>query len=341
MTDKFSYPSFVENKAELDRAFGQIATGILSKRVTFLFGAGMSMESDVPGSNGILLELLDEFFPVGSKKPSSERKLTLMREYPFEAIVAAIVKELDKKNRLTEILKTTLLSEAYKPHAGHFDFLTICFWFGQPLIRKIYTTNFDLLIEQAFGDSRATTVTEENAEEIEDSISRGKIPVIHLHGTLDKEYFILEEDVLKEEPTSLQNEFEADLSRKVFVLVGYSMNDPDFRLIYARYQKKIKGSKKTYVVYPGGDEFSYELGQAVWKTRNATWIPLGAKDFFTRLKLQLELHAIEDLREHVKKHRKINDESLDDLIDRVSVALKVDKKEALVFLDQTRIVEGG
>ncbi len=345
MTPEIECPEFVEkNSGDIGRAFGQIANGILAGKSTFLFGAGMSMESMVPDSNGILIKLLDEFFPPGLKQPDDKRKELLIGEYPFEAIVAAIEKILNRKDRLTSILTEMILSDSVRPHVGHSDFVSICYWLGKPLIKKIYTTNFDLLIEKAFGAERAETITAENAEDIDDLVSKGKIPIIHLHGTLDKKYSIIEEDIVKEDRSTIQYDFEADLNRKILVIVGYSMNDPDFRLIYSRYQANLRhrsiSKKQTYIVYPAKDYFSYELGKHVWQTRNSIWLPFSATDFFARLKRQLELHAIKDLRSNLKSHRKIDDAALDDLINKVSDALKINTQEALVFLDQTRIVEG-
>lgn len=342
------YPDFVEDKGDLDSHLYQIASHITQRRAQFLFGAGMSFDSNMPTSQQILFELVDSFFPPGSQQiPSQERKRELISEYPFEAALSAYIKLIHNgsKSELTQFLEGKLLDNTKDPHEGHSDFVSICYFAGKPVLDKIYTTNFDLLLEKAFGLGRTTTISEETADKIRSTKEEGKLPVIHLHGVLDKNYHITEMDIFSHDYFTIKTEFQNDLSRDYFVFVGYSMNDPDFRRISFDYQQYIDSRKKgkyTYIVYPAKDYFSYRLGKQVWASRNAVWIPLSAKDFFAKLKRRIDDFSLKDMRERVKKARGgIEDEVLEDLLGKVSDALKIDSKEALVFLDQTRTIEGG
>src|SRR6185436_14140643 len=124
------------------------------------------------------------------------------------------------------------------------------------------------------------------------------------------------------------------------------MTDPDFRNVYLNYRQEFidrrTTEKKTYVVSPAQDRYSYRFGKEVWKARGADWIPLDAGTFFERLKHLLESRFDKDAKDNVKRKYDVADEqALEDLIGRVAEALRIGPTDALEFLNETRPRAGG
>ncbi len=351
MVSHLVYPEYVgsSDKTKLDQAFERIMKALISNDAEFLFGAGMSASSLVPTGMELLNILLENYFPSsGENRPSSERIKWLTYEFPFEAIVQAFEKKPGKKREdLTQFLTDVFLNSGYESSEAHHDFLSICTWGGSLKLDRIFTTNFDKLIEQVMGPDLSEPITEENAKDIKKVQQKGRIPVIHLHGMLHAKYIITESDIFSQEYRVLKNEFETALhNADAFVFVGYSMNDPDFRRVYMKYREDIKDRKKidkeTYVVCPSRDVFSYILGSEIWSSRGAIWIPLDCDKFFARLKHFIDSHSKKEIRSKVmQKYNLTNEDMLNDYINQTAEILRVGQEEALQFLFEARTRTGG
>jgi hypothetical protein len=216
-----------------------------------------------------------------------------------------------------------------------------------PRLKAIFTTNYDTLLEQALGPNFSTPITEENAgSEIEKTRELGKIPIIHLRGTLDGPYQITEPEIGSNQYNILKEEFRIALhSSDAFIFVGFSLNDFDFRQIYLEFLEQMKlrkpSGKDTYFVSPATDQFTYVLGSAIWELRKAIWLPLDAETFFVKLTDAVENRALRSVREEVKKKYGANETELADLIDRTARMWRLDKEDALLFLYEARTQIGG
>jgi hypothetical protein len=343
------YPAYITDSDTLDLAFQDIISAIHDESVGFLFGAGMSAESKVPTGGELLSSLLRLRFPdTGFNPPSDDVLDELAYRFPFEAAVEAIEHRFGRRReQLTETLTNLIIKPQYQPSPAHDDFRAVCLWGGQQRVDRIFTTNFDLLLETVLGDSRAEAITEQSAKQIQTIIKEGRIPILHLHGLLDKGYLITETELASNDYKALNFEFRTALGYKnAFVFVGYSMNDPDFRSIYLSYREDIinrkSGEKRTYVVSPAKDEYDYRWGKDVWDIRGADWIPLDATTFFARLKYLLETRFDKDARNSVKdKFNLSDDQALQDLIARVADALRAEPVDALEFLFKATKRPGG
>jgi hypothetical protein len=344
------YPDYIglTDADTLDDAFADIVNALNSDSLGMLFGAGMSAESKVPTGTQLLCSLLRlRFQETGPDPPSDDVLQRLAFEFPFEVSVEAIENRFGRKrDQLTEELKKLLIEPKYEPSSAHEDFLSVCFWGGRYRFDQVFTTNFDLLLEEVLGgnraDSRGVMITEHNANESRKVGAKGKIPILHLHGVLENGYQITETELFRSKYKALNFEFRTALGYKnVFVFVGYSMTDPDFRNIYLSYREQIIGrdasDKNTYVVSPARDGYSYRFGKEVWKVRGAVWIPLDATAFFARLKYLLESDFDKQTKKNVKMKFSLADEqALEDLIARVAEALRVEPADALEFLNEIR-----
>lgn len=327
------------NGDKLDRAIEHIAKALSRGDAEFLFGAGMSAASGVPQGKALALELLDHFFPSKATRPPKEELEILTTQYPFEALVQGVQVGLDdSRERLTEALKAVIKDDIRKPSEEHRLFHQLCRWDGEQTVHRVFTTNFDTLIERQL-DALAESVSEDNVGDIRRIRKAKKIPVIHLHGLLAGEYEITEKDVLKEHFRVVANELRAALiSADAFVFVGYSMSDPDFRRLYQLYRDDItlrgKASKKTYVVMPPATPTSYRLGDVLWDSRSAVWIPLTAQAFFEKLKEAMEGHALDAIRKEIcAKHSLPNtDDAFEAKVSQTMDALDMEKHDAIAFL---------
>jgi len=349
---KSPYPPFVGNTTEadkLDRALEGIARSLRNRSAQFLFGAGMSCESGIPAGSTLAEKLLEQFFPrSGTNPPAKSRLSELASSFPFEALVEAVQNSLlTGRKELTEILAGLLLDTKFRPAQAHRDFASILYEGGEPKLHSIFTTNFDFLLEDTIGRARSETVTEDNADMIHKAQETGKIPVIHLHGTLEKNCQITETDLFERNHSIVKTEFATALhTHDAFVFVGYSMNDPDFRRIYMEYRQDFedrhRSVKRTCLVSRARDEFSWRFGSAIWEARKVVWFPLDAGAFFDRLKSTIETHTDREIRKKVMEKYDLADEAaLDEYLQRTAAILRVSQDDALQFLYEIRTRSGG
>src|SRR6266511_282573 len=183
------FPEFVGEAecAKLTSALARIARALVDRHAGFLFGAGMSAPapSNVPTGKSLASKLLSRFFENRSVSP--EQLQHLAETVPFECIAQAVENLPGKKRADLTAYLTELMFESDPPiNESHKKFLSVYNWGGEPRLRRIYTTNFDKLLEKAFA-VRGVTVTERNANEIDTIEAQDRVPVLHLHGVLDEE----------------------------------------------------------------------------------------------------------------------------------------------------------
>ena len=268
-----------------------IAQLLLDRRAGFLFGAGMSFESGAMTGSGLAASMLTAF--LASKGVDTADAGNLAEKFPFEAIVEAYEGSLP--DPLPDMRR--YLDAAFgelKPHAGHKALAELAC-----NIDRIYTTNFDSLIEDAF-DGRADAIHAGNENELLD-VPEDVMPVIHLHGVLGSGKRVMNESTVYADASNrLFKEFERDLSWKVFIMVGYSMLDPHIRAMYFRVRELVRkadqGEKKTYIVSPVSSKAELELAKRIWANRSAELVPLPATTFFEML-----LSRVDSLKKEKRK----------------------------------------
>jgi len=332
----------------IDHTFDEIARALLTRRAQFLFGAGMSFDSGLPLMRQLTVALLREFFaePLRKKTLTPQRLEELATEFPSEAIVHAFERKsgIGDRSELTRILRTIFVDSQPKPNAGHRAFSSLLG--TSPRLKSIFTTNYDTLLEQELGSELAVTITDDTAADIQNVRDAGKIPVIHLRGTLDKHYDITEPEILSDSFRVLISEFRSALhSATAFVFVGFSLTDVDFRWWHREFEKqdetrRISG-KKTFFVGPPKDEFSYVLGTRIFELRSAVWLPLTAKEFFVRLKDMTENRALIEVRRQVQIDYGVNDAQLDELVKQTARLWRMPEQDALLLLYEARSRIGG
>lgn len=220
-------------------------------------------------------------------------------------------------------------------HNGHRQVASIVNRLGN--IKLLFTTNWDSLLEKAFGDSAAPIWKDEQLVNLDDLLAQ-KVGIVHLHGTLDDNPLIQENDLMNPAGPFFQL-FLSELMSKSFVFVGYSLSDPNIRALYYKAASVLAERTKnlhktTFVVCPPRDEVDRLVASHVWDARNATYIPLGGEEFFDRLKHELETQALDHFKRELEKRLEVTRAELDVKIDQiVSVFPDFETREqALLYL---------
>jgi len=345
------YPDYLGNdeKRELDVAFERIAQALLQDRADFLLGAGMSKESGVPIGSELAALLLRKFFPSSShNSPSDDELKDLSTRLPFEAIVQAIVEGAGNgRSDLTAYLRSILVETNYELSDAHHNLLAIALWDGLPRLFRLFTTNFDLLLDKAFG-ARAVVITDDNTRQIAAVQRLAQMPIIYLHGRVDtNQYQITESDIFSHNFKALHLQFRSALNEAdAFVFVGYSMSDPDFRSLYLDYRDELsirgRDQKVTYVVSPSSGPSYFALGKHVWRSRGAVWIPLSAGQFFEKLRETLEHNFNKGAKTRIMTKYNLTDElGFADKVRDTAELLSISEQDAMQFLLDARTKTGG
>ena len=294
----------------IDSNIARIAEQLVTGRIGFLFGSGMSKLSGGISGEELASQLIEKgLFPEKDTSSDPVFKAQVKRaasRYPLEAIAAGVLpNQTFQATGLTEILKqVTFPNESPVKHEGHVKLATMIEKLHT--VRTIFTTNWDSLLEEAIGEN-AIEITPKNQDEYMfkiDDLKTSRVLIVHLHGKFDKPY-ICEKDIMDVEKPLFQL-FLSEMMTKSFVFVGYSLSDPNIRALYYKASDiltKINNElkKTTYVVFPPNDEVDRIVSDNIWKARNATYIPLDAKEFFVRLQVAIETHALKEMKEQLRK----------------------------------------
>lgn len=212
--------------------------------------------------------------------------LALARKYPMEAVAQAFLEDTEP-SALRQLIADELGFASKRTHDGHESLMYLA---SNGFIDRVYTTNFDILIEEGLAP-RAVPIADENVDDVHQVYATGGIPVFHLHGSVNGKC-LLEESRTYSLTTALAHFLKADMVTKWFVWVGYSLTDPDLRTMYLSMQEHLRKkelAKRPFVVHPleaGADEErenEWRLANAVWNARYATYIVGTAEDFLPAL----------------------------------------------------------
>jgi SIR2-like protein len=288
-----SLPEGSRNPSKKD--LKQLAGDLLARRIQFLCGAGMSKASEAPLSADLVISMASGIVDgPRASKPYPDHLVKIANLYPLEAVAEAYLAEHDHP-RLKRLLSDALAPATGKPHAGH---AALEYFATQGLIDRVYTTNFDTLVEDGFS-GKGKTIVDANADEIRSTNEEGFIPVLHLHGTIERGFLLTESSTYALD-TPLGTIMRADMVVNTFVLVGYSLNDVDLRTMYLSLRDMLTTSKlarRPFVVHPleTDTEVEWRLARAVWHARGATFIPGKAEAFFPALQSQVRRWASEGM----------------------------------------------
>lgn len=173
------------------------------KNISFLIGAGVSkvLPSSLPLGNDIKDSLIRL---ITAKKELNKHRKIIFRSKKYKRLIPELIFQ-----PLYETLERKIYQAFDILNTNSFNHLHECIaWIYLHKGSNIYTTNFDVLIEQS---------------------SSKKIEVNHLHGAINRpdEMVIRIYQVGRGIPKGIATKFKKDNNGKVLVVLGYSGNDKD------------------------------------------------------------------------------------------------------------------
>ncbi len=268
--------------------------------VGFLFGAGLSHgePSGLPLGGELARRLLRRAYKGDGAAVSPEPALDQLADtMPFEAIMRVTLERVPSEESLLSFLKVHLKYASPQINDGHRAILRMHGAVRQRFPAKLFTTNFDLLLEAAFrgaagGAGAAVTVAEcRYRERLREAERMRAIAVVHLHGALADEvseardiWRMEEERVSGENP--LLRALHSQLEQNIFVFVGCSLSDVDLRRSYfavTKFLREREEGKKTYIVSPVKSELERIAATEAWRQRGAVLVPVTATRFLVDL----------------------------------------------------------
>jgi len=337
---KGKIPAFPESQTKkIEAHIRDIANRLIEHRLIFLCGAGLSSVSRAALFSELSSKLIREILGWEDNDSSKDKMIESLRnDFSGEALAGAYKRMKDPallQDRLTKLFGHPDL----KSNDGH---KVLKHWASEKLINRIYTTNFDTLLESELG-GQAFEVNNKNMTDMDESLAKGEIAIIHLHGSVKNGVardVLLDEQETYSYDTPVSYLLRADLLKNRFVFLGFSMNDMDFRAIYFKTQELLSKhgpEKKNYVVikFKDDEEEKWRIAEAIWETRQAILIPMDCVDFLEVLRNKVEDLINHDWVEQLCKHLDVGADTIESWVsDRIKVAPGLNKREALIAISE-------
>jgi len=268
----------------LQRRITEIALAALARQLGLLIGAGFSFEArGLPLGSHLAVALAEDLgYPeISARRLADTYGLSVIAEQYGRVVTGKRQQLVDTVSRmLTTSGDGSQVENDLKAIVSNCD------------ISRIFTTNYDSLIETALGDQRSATIAETASAltKFEHDIRRKEFTgVFHIHGTTTNP--VITETDLQKPRSIFFEELRHELLSRVFVMVGYSFRDESitdvFESIY-ELLKKTREERKTFLVSPIEEEFEYRFAKQYWEDRcDVCLIPMGAGAFFAEFLEQL------------------------------------------------------
>lgn len=246
----------------------EVAKRIVPNETTLFLGAGASVPSGAPTAAELSKEIATEFELDLSDYSLSEIS-SIACEKSGRKKVVGFVNDKIRRLRPTRGLRNIPL----------FD------W------RRIYTTNYDELIERSYKDSKTNLQVVSSHFEITNASRDTETTLYKIHGTLDKDISlghssrliltVQDYDETQEYREALYSQLENDLYQGSCVIVGYSLSDPHIKsaidlALKARGKSELPG--KIYLV-----TYTHDPGRAMLYEQRGIVVTKGSIDDFIAL----------------------------------------------------------
>lgn len=255
----------------------QLLRALDERRCVLFFGAGASLNAKLPSSKELANKLANE----------------LLRDFEHDSDFSNKKQEVERC--ADDLKRTAQLYNGYNSDnwaAHHYvadeiaareldaDLSVLHPLRNLPTIKEIFTTNYDLLIENVLGPNECQVIYKES----DLRQRRGpKVKLVKLHGTrTDAESLILTDDDYHKYPhkhVALVELTKTALREKMFVLIGYGMEDTNFGEIFKTVSKNADGEALHYFVAP--DRTLYQ--SLHWTKQGFHHIEMTAEQFLQAL----------------------------------------------------------
>jgi SIR2-like domain len=205
----------------------ELVEQIWNKRCIAIVGAGLSVGIGIPNWRGTLTAIIDWSERQGVHLSDiDDLKRLIVDEGSNILQIAQDLREQLGPSRYGDVLRHIFRPPGVKPTAAHELLVQIPF-------RGVITTNYDKLIEFAYGSNLPMVCTQTQTAELA-RIMRGEPFLLKAHGDIDNiETVVLGcrdyQDLLRN--AAYQNTMLMLLSSATLLFVGFSLKDPDLQLV--------------------------------------------------------------------------------------------------------------
>jgi len=320
-----------------------VAEALTNGDLGILIGAGMSKESGLDTAAELSAKMLKRALG-GALDPASPSIEELARSHPFEAIIEMLREKLPYADVARWLREDGGFADA-KPSSPHFR-LADLFALNKNFPRIVFTTNFDLLIEDGFGDGTAIPITSENLHSLPEARQHGQVAVVHLHGAISHPTSLqVGEASLTAGDGAVWDLLRASLATDVFLLIGYSLTDANLKRVFYDVQRLAttrKGlQKRTFAVSPARGNPSNaqsESGMArkVWRQRGVDHIAMEAGSFLAALLETTKGHVEGKILVNVARTMGLEIDTLRDMLDSAAKPFRwITPFDLLLYLHYT------
>ena len=263
--------------------YKQIIELIRKGDVVLFVGAGFSIKAGAP-SGSDLCNLLYNALPENIQNEKS-----LKTEYTLQKLSETYLTHFGRV-ALVDLLKNAFDFES-KDTSDQQLLAQI------PHFKHIITTNYDSLLEDAYGESCNLVVTNSNLSQID---SR-KPTIYKVHGDFShpNDIVIAQRDYKRmysqKQENLIWDTIRAEFSRHNVLFIGYSISDQNIQMLIEYVKEQMgESAKQLFVLTPDAEETALlqlkELG--------VEYIQGKAEDLFNQLIPELKSHIVEDFEQH-------------------------------------------
>lgn len=228
------------------------------RNAALFVGAGMSKSAGYVDWNSLMLECAQE---IG---------LDLKREHDLVAVAQYYLNKHRNRSRLNQIMVQEFSKEATRTTNHEI--------ISRLPIDTVWTTNFDTLLETAYGDFGKRVDVKSDESKLATVVPERSVVLYKMHGDIatPKEIVICKEDYenYARKHTVFQNTLEGHLVEKTFLFIGFSFTDPNLEYMLGHLRSLLgESGKQHYAVmrrhnradYPDGAEgeenYRYDLNK--------------------------------------------------------------------------------
>ena len=257
--------------------FKELIERIRKEEVTLFIGSGFSLKAGGPKSS-VLVESILSHMKEDDKSSLSGQQLDYVAE-EYEQLYGrdSLLKIIEKEMNFDRIDMT---DHEVLPHIPHFH--------------RIITTNYDSLLEEAYGTNNCYVVRNTN-----DCVNlpSDKTQIFKVHGDfVERDKTIITKDDYTEFFTHKRNPLlwdliQTELLTKDILFIGYSLEDSNVFEIIKKLKRETNGkTRRFYLIAPGIKRYKIER---LAKT-NVTYYNAVASDLFFKLKESLNKNVKRD-----------------------------------------------
>lgn len=258
--------------------FREVLDWVRKERLTLFLGAGFSLKAGAPGCRDLINAIFES---VPEKERDGVNKNSLDE-------ISQQFEDNYGRNQLIDILRLLFQFER-KDMSDHESLSHI------PHIRRIFTTNYDTLLEETYGDSGVVIKRNEDISKHDE----GKTTIYKVHGDLeDPDNMILtKKDYVKfytKQPNTLiWDVLKGTIATGPLLFIGYSLDDSNLGYLLERLVTESRGNNyPVYLIAPGLPT----VKRKQLERKKIKYIDAKAEDFFRDLFIDMDKNIFKDWR---------------------------------------------